>query len=92
MSEKEEDRKTKVSRICEIIELSRLCEIIEEDDFKDVYFSKEFSGDGNAVGYAIVDKKGYSFLYNYSCGILESTIEEDKEAFKYMKIERRLFK
>jgi len=67
-------------------ELNDIVNIIEDDNFKDVYYSDNYNEDGNAFGYAVVNGIGYSFLYNSIWGIYESSIEKDKDAFKYIKI------
>jgi len=73
-------------------ELNDIVNIIEDDNFEDVYYSDNYlryNEDGNALGFAVVNGIGYSFLYNSVWGIYESSIEEDKDAFKYIEIHEK---
>jgi len=70
-------------------ELNDIVNLIEDDVFVDVYYSDNYNEDGNALGYAVVNGMGYSFLYNSVWGIYESSIEKDKDAFKYIEIHEK---
>jgi len=72
-------------------EEDRIMEIIDADDFPEdhLYFSEEFVYAGrqySAIGYVIVEGKGYSFNYNDDEGIMEWSLEENNDAFDYIKL------
>ena len=43
------------------------------------------------MGYAIIEGKGYSFFWDVEWGIHDYSIEEDKDAFLYIKMKREEF-
>jgi len=70
--------------------MTEIYNIITADDFPEdqIHFNDEFHYAGreyHAFGYAIVNGKGYSFQWNEEWGIRERSIEEDKDAFMYVK-------
>lgn len=74
-----------------MVDFEEVYETITKDSFPQnkIYFSDfhHAGGSYHAIGYAIVNKTAYHFFWNHDDGIDEYSIEEDKDAFNYLKQE-----